>query len=1090
MQRILVSFSVLLLALCLWASHGYAQAISGSVVVTVQDQTGAVVPSAKVTLTNKQTGTTLSGSATAAGLARFPIVDVGNWTVTVEAANFKKFAGAAAVSLNATADVLAKLEVGAVSQTVEVAGAVESLVETTASQLSKTFDSQKVVLLPVGSVNDLAMLAPNVVHKGDGVVGEGGSVGGQRARNNNFTLDGVDNNDISVTGSLISPIQEAVAQFTILQNQFNAEFGHSSGGQFNTITKSGTNELHGDAWWYLQNRNLNALDHLTREAIGRGDLEGRPRYDNNRLGGQMGGRVVKNKLFYFGAFQYTTTGSGGSSQQILLPTAAAFTQLAGIPGVSSYTLDLLKNNVNPASAATKSVTVFGRTVPVGAVSLFIPNFNTNYQWQGNVDQNVGDHDQLHYRFFWSRYRAPNMGAPLPKFNGDNYNNNRLLAITDVHSFSPTLLNEFRYSYRRNNAGWSVPAAYKDFPNVEVDELSLNIGPEGNSPQGGVQNINQWTNNVSWQRSHHAVKFGMEVRNAVSPSDFLPRGRGEYDYATLETLLRDIKPDGANGGLRGVGSGFFAGNQYAIYGFLQDDWKATSNLTLNLGLRYEYTSYPRDAATQKLNALSSAGPFNFGLPKTDKNNWAPRLGFAYAPRVQGGLLKKIFGEPGKSSIRAGAGVAYDVVFQNLILLQLPPQLQQELDASSGSGGFYGTDANFLKNGGLQNHPIPPNTAADAREATQSLITDQHVPVTYTWSLSFQREMHKDWSLETRYVGTRGLHLPIQFRWNNGVVPPANLFLPTYMSASEIPAASTLAGMTTRQVFLNARKRLYSSLGFAGNVTAFEPVGNSTYHAASMELKRRFARSYMMTAAYTYSHTIDDSTNELFSSYINPRRPEDVFNLRNERGNSALDRRQRFVTSAIWELPLLRKSHGLLRQLGGWQLTGIFEAETGQWATPLSGVDSNGNSDSAGDRAIINSKGQEGVGAGVNAVTRTGQVVSVSATSATNIVAYLAKNSNAQYVTAEVGAKTNAGRNTLRGAGINNFSFSIVKDFFFKPESQKKIQFMAYMLNAFNHPQYTVDALNFGYVQVASPDFNDNKIFSGGHRTIQLALKFHF
>ena len=218
-----------------------------------------------------------------------------------------------------------------------------------------------------------------------------------------------------------------------------------------------------------------------------------------------------------------------------------------------------------------------------------------------------------------------------------------------------------------------------------------------------------------------MKFGVDFRDAIAPGDFLPRSRGEYSYQTLEDFLSDLKPatPGSNGLLRGVGSGFFAGNQWAIYPFFQDDFKLRPNLTLNLGLRYEYTSNARDASLQELNAISNVAAndpilqqirqntginifpegIEFRTPKTDKNNFAPRLGFAWAPDFQSGWLHTIFGNAGQSSIRGGFAIAHDVLFQNLVLLQLPPQLQSEIDATSGSGGIFGNDERFLETGGI-------------------------------------------------------------------------------------------------------------------------------------------------------------------------------------------------------------------------------------------------------------------------------------------------------------------------------------------------------------------------------------------------------
>ena len=217
-----------------------------------------------MTAKNAATGQTLTATTEDNGSFRFSNVPVGTYTVTIEAQNFKTYSNPdVQVQLNRVTDVNAVLEPGAVTEVVTVTGgAAAELVETTTSQLGKSFEDRKVIELPIGQdANQLALLSPNVVTNGSGVLGAGGSVGGNRPRNNSFTLDGIDNNDVSITGPQISPITDAIKEFTILTNQFSAEFGHSSAGQFNTITKSGTNEFHGDVWWYNINKFFRSLDH-------------------------------------------------------------------------------------------------------------------------------------------------------------------------------------------------------------------------------------------------------------------------------------------------------------------------------------------------------------------------------------------------------------------------------------------------------------------------------------------------------------------------------------------------------------------------------------------------------------------------------------------------------------------------------------------------------------------------------------------------------------------------------------------------------------------------------------------------------------
>jgi hypothetical protein len=629
-----------------------------------------------------------------------------------------------------------------------------------------------------------------------------------------------------------------------------------------------------------------------------------------------------------------------------------------------------------------------------------------------------------------------------------------------------------------------------------------------------------------------MKMGVDYRNAIAPGNFLPRSRGEYAYASLERYLRDLKPDGSNGGLRGVGSGFFAGNQWAVYPFFQDDFKLRPNLTLNLGLRYEYTSNARDASLQNLNSISNVAAndpvlesirqrtgltglfpdgIEFRTPKTDKNNFAPRVGFAWAPNFQEGWMHRIFGDQGQSSIRGGFIVAHDVLFQNLVLLQLPPQLQAEIDVTSGDGGIFGSPTNFLQSGG-----IPPGGAIDpslftdpaaARAITQAIILDTQTPYTMSWSLAIQREFMRNWSVEARYLGTRGVHLFVQSRLNGGVPPSFNL--PTFFSASEIPGRSALRNLPSQQDFLDSRERLLSDLGFLGNITAFPAQGNSIYHGGSINVKRRLSQGVSIDASYTLSKTIDDSTNELFTSFVNPRRPQGNFDLRNERAESVLSRRHRFSVGWIWELPFYRNERGLLgHALGNWQLSGVFQAESGQRVDALSFNDANGDFDNAGDRAVLNVNGDLRRGTGVNWLLRSGQIVANGDADPSDVVGYVAVDPNAAFVFADVGARSTAGRNLLKAPGINNWDISVFKRF---PITENhRLEFRAEFYNAFNHPQFVIDdPFATDFVDVSSPDFQNKRLFSGNPfgttpafglttdpiaggnpRVIQMVLRYHF
>lgn len=1095
---------------------GFAQRLDGTLGGTLLDPSGAVVTGATVTVTNEQTGVSQSTRTTSSGTYVFPNLLVGVYTVVVDAKGFQKTSikniHVLPSQIN-TADV--KLTVGGEGTTVEVAAGSE-LLQTTTSQISNDFGARSVAELPNPAANgsplNLAILAPGTTTQGAGVLGEGGSIGGARPRLNSFNIDGVDDNRIDVTGHTSEVIQDAVADFNLVTNQFSAELGHSAGGQFNIVTKSGTNTWHGSAWEYNNNRDFNAMDNLEKAS----DLTAPRRIDYNRAGGTIGGPLIKNKLFIFGAYQQIWQGLATSSVLQTAPTAAGLAQLKALAPNSAITDLLSEFPVAPAAdAASAPVTVNGVTsqIEMGNIQPSAPNFLNQRDFNINADLNVAKH-QLRGRVLYDRQRQPNVNpvTPISKFTGDIAADSRKIIFTDAWAISDHVVNDFRASYSRFVQAYTVPAQFANFPNVEVDDLSLNVGPEGNSPQSYVQNNYQILNNITYVHGRHTFKFGPEWRHWIAPSNFLPRSRGEWDYANINEFINDLVPTGSNGALRGAGSGAFAGNQNAIYWFVQDDWKVTPNLTLNLGLRYEWMGNPRDASLQNLNAISTLpGVFEFRTPKSDRNNYAPRFGFAWDP-----------GGAGKWAIRGGFGLSYDITAQNFTLLQLPPQLQTEQNPDITCSGAAGTPPSwcpsylanqggrgFLGGGGLAQVNVPPVTQADARANTGSIIVDTVQPKVMTWTLGVQRELTSNDSLEVRYLGTRAVHLPVQARLNTRSAFSAGLQeLPTYFSLSAIPA--TITGGPRLSDFVNYDPLIYSAEGFQGLVTAFPAIGGSTYHGGSVDYNHRTSHGLLVRANYTFAHNIDDSTNELFSSLVNPRRPQDWQHMGLDRGRSTLDIRHKLALSWIYDLPTWKGQSGFAKTiLSGWQWNGTYIAQSGQPISILSGTDSNGNADSAGDRAIINPNGSGNTGTGVDLVcvgaggaTSTATVSAGCAGGSANVAGYVAANPGAHYVQARLGARSNVGRNTFQSPGINIWNMGMFKST--KIGERFTIAFRADALNVFNHRNFTLaqpsvfqngggtvnNALSSSYANVTAADFLNEKQFSGGSRTMQLGLRLSF
>ncbi len=885
-------FFVVFLGLIFAAGFAHAQATDGSLMGSIVDGSGGAVPNAEVKITNHTTGLERTTKSGISGEYRFYNIPVGSYDLSVTAAGFSGATQTSvAVELNKTATVNVTVQVASVSTTMQVTEAIASI-DTTTAQVQSSFTALQAKDLPSTStgygVLNLSLLSAGVASSGGLGYGAGPSVGGQRPTNNSFTIDGVDNNRKDVTGPVVFISNEAVAEFSVLQNQFSPEFGHSSVGQFNTVIKSGGNALHGSIYEYMENRNLKAIDQLFQNQ----GLTENPRFDQNRLGATAGGPIKKNKWFYFGNYDYNPIGQSSTpAGGINAPTAAGYAAMANLPGISQTNLSVLKQYLPAAPQATDTTTVNGLKVPIGPITVVAPNFSNNYNYLISSDYYLSDKDQLRGRYVSNRFRGIDNAANLPAFYQSQKFDAHLASLSEFHTFSPTITNEIRLSYSRFNqpvsAGNFKFPGLDAFPNITIEnDLNLQLGPDPVAPQSVIFNTYQWTENLNWTKGAHTFKFGYDGRKLIAPQSFVQRSRGDYGFLDLQQYLTDVAPGDA--GERSVGLSPYAGNQIVTYLFANDSWRMRPNLTINVGLRYEYTTVPAGAQLQKLNALSSVpGVIDFHSPETQKKNFAPRIGIAYSP-----------GKSGTTSIRAGFGMAYDQLYDNLGLLSLPPQFTATYHVT-------GNETNFLAHGGLPGTYTPPANVDEARAHTSAFIPDQRLPYAIDWNFGIQHTFAKDYTIEVRYLGTRGVHLPVQQRINRAAVVTPSAYLPTFLTP---PTAAQLAGLTQTLGALTALRDTKSNIlapyGFLSDITGFMPVGNSIYNGLAVQLNRRFTNNLQFVGSYTWSHAIDDSTAAVFSTLLTPRRPEDFFNQTRERASSLLDRRHRFTLSQVYDAPWFR------------------------------------------------------------------------------------------------------------------------------------------------------------------------------------------
>jgi hypothetical protein len=1099
---------------------------------TVKDASGAVVPNATVRVISESTGVTTTITSTTSGEFRASNLLPAKYDISVTAPGFQAFnLKGVEVDLNKTATADVSLSIGTAT-TVEVSADAGVVLDTTSTNLTTTFSNLELAALPTASVSggvlNASLLSPGVASGGGLGIGTGPSVGGQRPRNNNFTIEGIDNNDKSVTGPLVYVPNDAVGEFTLITNQFSPEFGHSSGGQFNTNVLSGTNKFHGTAYEYFQNRDLNAAGGIA------GGKVPNPRYDNNRYGGELGGPILRDKLFFFANFERNSVGQS-LSYFLCTPTATGLSTLTGLGTAYGFSANNLAQYQKYTPAANyyggaqvtadndlacgddptgpQYLTVTGpagasTNIPLGNYNVNTPTFSNFDALTTSADYNITSKDSLRIRYIYNTLGSIDTAANLPVFFTTTPYKYHLVAISEYHNFTPNLTNEFRVGFNRyantTGAGNFTYPGLDSFPNLTFyDQGYINVGPDPNAPQFTIQNLYQATDNISWVKGKHTIVIGFDGRKYISPQGFTQRARGDYEWLELDQFLHDLAPDVNGFAQRSSGNHTYYGDQTALYGYGNDTWRITPTITLNAGLRYEFTSVPVGERAQQLNiAASVPGLVNFNAPQPQYTNFAPRIGINWAPDQ-------------KTSVRAGFGIAYDVLFDNLGTLSFPPQYSTtqnvgqgvvcvgaQTPAANNCVPDY-SSPNFLANGGLPpgtgsgitTYPSTPAGLAAQRAATSAYLPNQTLPYAETYTLTVQRTIGANYTAEIGYEGTRGIHLATQDQINKQPKVTAQNQLPTYLTVGGTPlvaAGSNATDLADIQALSNVVPT-WLAAGFVSTITSYQPYSSSNYNALVANLTRRFQHGLQTNFSYTWSKTMDDATDEVFATVLTPRRQQNSQCIACDESRSALDRTHRVTLEALYDLPFYKTSHSFLLKnlVGNWEVSPIYTYESPEYATALTGDNANlnGDSGSAIDRPMVNPNGAKGTGSAVTAIKN----------AAGQTTGYVAVNPNAYYIQAGLGTLPTASRNTLPIRPIDNVDLAAYKRLTFF--DRYNFQFGAQAFNVLNHAQYipgSIDNVNntgytasYNYQTVTNAFFNQpQKVFSNNPRTMQLSAKFSF
>lgn len=1033
------------------------QTVDSVLTGTVTDPSGAALVNTRVTAQNKNTAVEYSAIANSAGQYRMVHLPVGVYDVTAMAPNFvESRVESVDLQLSRTANVNFSLTLPTQTTTVVVEQSLAPI-DAASAQLQVNFSTRAVADIPTSStgsgIYNLSLLGAGIASPGGLGIGVGPSIAGQRPTGNRYYVEGSDNNSYFSPGPLGVISNEAVGEVTLLQNHFSAEFGGATGGIFSAALKSGGNQVHGALYEYMQNRNLNSLD----AQYSRQGIQSNPRFDSNRFGAYLGGPVIKNKVFYFANFEYNPVGNAQSpSNVVYAPTQAGYQALHALSGISSANLQALEKYVAPATAASSSVTVLGTPIPIGPLSILGRSYSNSSHGAGSLDWNISGRDQMRGRYVYSGLQGtdPNSSSTLPVFYATLPANAHFVSLSEYHSFSPTLQNEFRAAYSHSNTRRNAPDGLSfpgldSFPTLTFQDLgSLQLGPAATVPNGQLQGTLQLTDNVTKTFGRHTLKAGYDFRDIILTGYTVSNPRGSYFYRTLDRYLQDLSPNGTTTSSRTLGTGGpLVGGlplgflQNAAY--LEDSFRVRPNLTIDLGIRYEYVTVPVASRAQAFSSMADVpGVLTFRAPSSSKNDWSPRVGFAYSP---GGSNVWV--------IRGGFGRTFDMPFSNIAANTLPAYYGSTVTISANA-----QIPNFLQNGGAL-APALPTDPAKARAGITGYNPDQNRPYALNYTLGVQRILGRDYTVEARYIGSRGVHLLVQDQLSRygSVTPTQNI--PTFIAP---PTTAQLAGLTTSLLDLytiagGTIDPFGTSYGFTKLITSYEPRGNSQYHGFALQVTKRYSKNFSLLGAYTWSHAMDDSTATVASTILTPRRPQDFQNMRAEWASSMLDRRHRLTITPIVDItPFSRRSWALKNLVGNWNLAATYTYESPEYATVQSNVDSNINGDATPDRAIVNPAGAWNVGSDVTGVDRNGN----PATSADSLVAYVANNPKARYIVAGQGAYATGGRNTFPLDPINNIDASIRK--VFQIGESKRLELGAQFFNLLNHSQFTPGFINDVYV----------------------------
>jgi len=1059
----------------------YGQVAGATLSGTVKDPTGAIVPRTQIIVKNVATDVNTSATTNSDGFYVVPNLLPGTYDVTATASGFAK-AVHSSVTLTVGAQQILNfvLTVGQVTEKIEVA-ATAPAVELASSSTGGVVDSKSIVELPLNGRDwtQLATLQPGVnaitslqiapgatTTRGNRGIGNEVSISGTRPQSNNYRLDGISIVDYangspgSVLGVTLGV--DAIAEFSVLTSNYSAEYGRTSGGVVNAVTRSGTNQIHGDAYWFLRNKSLDASNYF--------DVT-KPPFHRNLFGASVGGPIRKDKTFFFANYE-------GFRQDV------SNTTIANVPSQ-----DARNGILHNADGTTTTVTVdplvkpyFGLyplpnagLVGTGDTGLFktadLATTTENF-YTVRIDQKFSPRDSV-----FGTWVNDNGSDTTPDVFQDGIFGNKslgqMLGGEETHVFSPSVVNSIRGGWRRTvvHAAEGLKAinplindpALGTFPGLPTPQLSVTgltdfttAGVGAYTGDTYVWNSIQAYDDAFLTRGKHSVKVGFAFERMQTHHQLASRPTGSFNFGSLLDFLIN-QPKKFRGQLPSTNSARTA-HQYLAGGYVQDDWRLRPNLTLNLGLRYEAVTVPTEAQNKLVNleTFTSPPPGHLGSPyfnNPTQRNFEPRVGFAWDPFRNG-----------KTAVRGAFGF-YDILPLNMVFIQTESQSAPFSEVLAEKG---------LAPGSFPKGPGEVTTISPTQLRTNLIEPNPHRNYIMHWNLNVQRELASTVTATIGYVGNNGVHM-------ENISDDDNLVLPTLTPQGYLwpsPAGSgTIINPTV------------------GAVRGIFWDGDALYNALQVGVIKRMSQGLQVQGSYTWGKSIDTGSSiSLGNTYVNSITSLLWFCNKCRRGLSDFNIEHTFVANYIWDVPTPKRWGGVGSYvLGGWQLGGILSAQSGLPFTPLIGGDPLGTNNTE-SFAYPDRLHGAGCGSAVNPGNPSNYVKLncfglPMASGSLNCSPFGAPSAPIAGTCANL--LGNVGRNSVIGPGLVTFDFSVFKNNYIRKISESfNVQFRAEFFNILNRPNFAVPVDNSTFF-----DSNGGPVGAAGAvdktsttaRQIQLALK---